>query len=208
MDIAMRWYKHLSDLKLNRHDSKKLQNHYNKYGKNDLVFSILIGCDEDDLISIEQFYIDSIGPWFNNRLIAESNRGFKWSEESKKRVRGISRGKGLKRSTEARENIRKSKIGNKNALGTKRSEKFKENLRIIKTGNKHGIGNKSRTGQKRSEAELIKARKPLSQETKNKMKGRIPWNKGKTGMYSEETIRMMSGDNNGMRKKLLLNKSA
>jgi predicted DNA-binding protein (MmcQ/YjbR family) len=35
-NIRIRWNIHTSNLKLNRHENKKLQNHYNKYGVNDL----------------------------------------------------------------------------------------------------------------------------------------------------------------------------
>ena len=40
--IKSRWNRHLCDLRHNRHWSKKLQNHYNKYGESDLQFSILL----------------------------------------------------------------------------------------------------------------------------------------------------------------------
>ena len=40
VNIQERWRKHINYLKNNKHQSIKLQRHYNKYGKNDLVFSI------------------------------------------------------------------------------------------------------------------------------------------------------------------------
>jgi group I intron endonuclease len=74
-NICSRWNQHLNALKCNKHRNKKLQNHYNKYGKNDLVFSILIDCEINKLIKIEQFFINSEKPWFNTRKIADSNIG-------------------------------------------------------------------------------------------------------------------------------------
>lgn len=85
--IHNRWLVHLNDLKKGVHHSKKLQRHFNKYGKSDLVFSVIIGCDQDDLISTEQFFIDSIKPYFNNSMTAGSNLGLK---------RGPSWNKGIK----------------------------------------------------------------------------------------------------------------
>jgi GIY-YIG catalytic domain. len=41
INIGQRWRVHLSDLRKQKHHSKKLQNHYNKYGEVDLSFSIL-----------------------------------------------------------------------------------------------------------------------------------------------------------------------
>jgi group I intron endonuclease len=80
-DIYRRWNQHLLCLKKGSHRSNKLQHHYNKYGKNDLVFSILIGCSINELIDLEQFFLDSKSPWFNTRKIADSNTGLKRSEE-------------------------------------------------------------------------------------------------------------------------------
>ena len=83
IDITKRWRQHLSLLKLNKHHSIKLQNHYNKYGKNDLIFSILINCKEDDLINVEQSYIDDLNPYFNILKIAGSNKGSHWKLSQK-----------------------------------------------------------------------------------------------------------------------------
>ena len=202
VSIQHRKYVHLYRLRKGRHESPKLQSHYNKYGEADLVFSTIEPCLPEVLTVREQHYIDTLKPWFNIRLIAESNLGIKWSEESKARVRGVSRGKGIKRSPETCKNISNSKIGNKNATGCKRSEEFKDNLRIIKTGNTQGIGNKSRTGQTNSDVSN-KSRSKSMQGKRNAL-GHEPWNKGKKGMYSEETLNKMRGDNNGMKKKSLM----
>ena len=75
VDIGRRWRAHLSKLSLNKHPNIKLQNHYNKYGKLDLIFSVLIQCDVDSLISTEQFYIDELHPWFNIVLKVNDNIG-------------------------------------------------------------------------------------------------------------------------------------
>jgi group I intron endonuclease len=54
---------HLNHLKNNKHHSQKLQRHYNKYGKDDLKFSLLLGCNKEDLIKTEQYFI-----YLNNQL--------------------------------------------------------------------------------------------------------------------------------------------
>jgi len=87
INISKRWWRHLQQLRDNNHHSKKLQRHYNKYGKNDLVFSIIIGCDKDDLITTEQFFIDSLKPYFNSCKIAGSQLGMKQSDESNQKRR-------------------------------------------------------------------------------------------------------------------------
>jgi len=82
---AVNFYKrcnsHKHSLRKGKHGSKKLQNHYNKYGEKDLEFSILLGCDKESLIEIEQFFIDSYNPWFNINPTAGSNLGRKFSED-------------------------------------------------------------------------------------------------------------------------------
>src|SRR4030042_5011373 len=86
-NIHVRWGLHLSYLRRNKHHSIKLQNYYNKYGESDLLFNILLGCDEALLIVNEQFFIDSYKQYFNIKPNAGSNLGFKHSEESKNKTR-------------------------------------------------------------------------------------------------------------------------
>lgn len=145
-NIKQRWGEHLSELRHNKHHSKKLQNHYNKYGVVDLKFSILLCCDKEDLLKTEQYFLDSYNPFFNCCKIAGNCLGIKHSEETRKKM-------------------------SEHSIGIKHSEESK-----IK------IGNATR-GHKVSE----EARKVMS-ECK---KGKPTWNKGKKGIYSEETIDKM-----------------
>lgn len=66
--ISDRWSAHLSNLKTDKHHSQHLQNHYNKYGKDDLVFTVLETIDRGDLplkdfkdllLEREQTYLDN-----------------------------------------------------------------------------------------------------------------------------------------------------
>ena len=56
---------HLSNLKNKIHHNKNLQDHFNKYGKNDLQFSVLLECNKENLIETEQFFLDAYDPRFN-----------------------------------------------------------------------------------------------------------------------------------------------
>ncbi len=64
-----RWGQHIGDLKKNKHHSEHLQKHTNKYGLDDLVFTIIEVVDRDvanlsikeyrdKLLSVEQTYLD------------------------------------------------------------------------------------------------------------------------------------------------------
>jgi len=85
INIYSRWATHLSNLRKNTHHSIILQNHFNKYGESDLQFSILLGCEENELIRIEQYFIDSYKPYFNVCMYAFSRKGTKLSEEARKK---------------------------------------------------------------------------------------------------------------------------
>src|ERR1035437_7496791 len=74
-NIYKRWWYHTYRLGRNEHENSKLQNHYNKYGKNDLIFSVILSCEKSDLLSTEQFFLDSYKPYFNICTKAGSGAG-------------------------------------------------------------------------------------------------------------------------------------
>lgn len=74
---------HLSHLRRGIHANTMLQRAFNKYGEDGLVFSIVEYCDKSDLLSREQFFLDTLNPKYN--ILKEAGRvtGFVMSEESK-----------------------------------------------------------------------------------------------------------------------------
>lgn len=86
VNISARWSDHLGRLRKNKHPNLKLQRHFNKYGENELVFSILLICDKPSLIVNEQFFIDFYHPYFNICKIAGSCFGIKRSVETCKKI--------------------------------------------------------------------------------------------------------------------------
>lgn len=58
---------------------------FNKYGFENFTFEILCICNKDDVLSMEQFYIDK-GIDYNSCLIAGSLQGYKHPENSKTRT--------------------------------------------------------------------------------------------------------------------------
>ena len=151
INIGNRWRRHLSTLKLKQHGSIKLQNHCNKYGIDDLIFTIITECEKKDLIKTEQSFIDSCNPYFNICKVAGSSLGVKCSDEYRKaksefmkgntngfghiqsdelRIKQILGRKNYIFSEEHKNNIAKSMLGKKNALGKKASDETKQKLRI------------------------------------------------------------------------------
>ena len=189
VDIDDRQSHHFSLLRKNKHHSPILQNHYNKYGKEDLAFDIIESgeyLDDNHLRAREQMWIgrqqykDTEKPYFNICPIAGSNLGTKWSEESKLNFRHP-------KSEEHKANLRHPKseehkaklMGNKNCLGKqnnkgkhwKQSQEACEAKSIKMTGLKREF--KSRKSPSAETIEKIRNKnigKFVSEETKEKQK--------------------------------------
>lgn len=56
---------HFSDLKYQKHCNKYLQRAYNIYGKENFLFEILEFCEPNQLLILEQKYIDQLKPEYN-----------------------------------------------------------------------------------------------------------------------------------------------
>lgn len=180
MNIYKRWEYHLRNLHRNKHHSQKLQRHYNKYGKNDLIFSILIGCDKNELIDMEQYFIDSYNPYFNGSKKAYNNGGFKLTDEAKRKISEAFKGEknpnyGKKFSEEHRRKLSEAKKGISVNKGHKHTEETKRKISESKKG-KPGHSHKG----KRPSEEMIA-------QIKRKLKGRVPWNKGKENPHKGYT---------------------
>ena len=78
INMQKRWWKHLSELRLGRHPSKKLQNAWDTFGEENFIFCEIEQCESDELIEKEMFYIkqnDSIRNGYNCLL------GRKWDTD-------------------------------------------------------------------------------------------------------------------------------
>jgi hypothetical protein len=86
-NINHRFSQHRSDLNKNRHHSPRLQNTWNKYGKDFFEFSVVEYVENLNLlIEKEQEYLNSLSPVYNVRIIAESNKGIIRKEETKNKI--------------------------------------------------------------------------------------------------------------------------
>lgn len=164
IDVLGRWSRHLQELKTNIHHSRKLQNHYNKYGKDDLEFSVLSGCTKEDLLRQEQFYLDSYSPYFNTCKIAGSSLGIRHTEETKRKMSQIAKnrppvseetrqkisqaGKGRPQSEESRRKKSESLKGRPGPfLGKHLSEETKRKIAERHKGMTHSEESKRKIGE-------------------------------------------------------------
>jgi len=164
INIQNRWWIHLCNLRLGKHNNKILQNHYNKYGESDLIFSVLLECNEEDLIKNEQYYIDLLNPYFNICSKAASRLGVAHSQETKDKIRKANLGKTLSEehkkkigkaghgrvlSSETRIKMSIAKKGriiteehrmkiSKGNLGKCRTDEVKQKMSLAAMGNKNG----------------------------------------------------------------------
>ena len=150
---------HFWDLKNKKHTNGRLQNHYNKYGKVDLQFFILEFCEKERLIEREQFYINALKPEFNICQIAGSSLGTTHSEKTKQKMSIAQVGK--HHTEETKQKMSKSRTGRHH------TEETKQKMSKAKIGKYDGENNPN-----------FGKHLPCSEETKQKLRGRVPWNKG------------------------------
>jgi group I intron endonuclease len=159
VNIRERWRIHRREFKKGK-NSPKLQRHFNKYGESDLQYSVLLGCEKEDLIKTEQYFIDSYNPYFNICKIAGSSLGLKRSDKTRQLQRLIKLG--TKQSLEHIEKSRLRMIGNTYNNGKKRktpcSDETKRKLREAML--RIGRVPPSRKGTKWSEESKQRARHP------------------------------------------------
>ena len=67
-NIGHRLKHHLWSLENLKHHNRTMQNLYNKYGKDEIYFTIIEECSDDILIEREAFYIDKLNPYINHIL--------------------------------------------------------------------------------------------------------------------------------------------
>jgi group I intron endonuclease len=128
-DLYHRKAHHFSDLKNNKHPNLHLQNSWNKYGKDNFKFYILLYCEFFELTRYEQFFVDLFTPeiLYNKQLICvDSNLGGYASPET--RLKMSQSRKGKPRSDETKRKISEGK------KGKSRSKEARDKLSEIRSG--------------------------------------------------------------------------
>ncbi len=124
---------HLCLLRQGKHHSVKLQRSFDKYGEINFIITLIEKCEKENLISREQYYIDTLKPFYNICLVAGSTQGRVFTDLHKERLSKSLTGK--IRTEEQKERQRQIKIGKAHTEKTK--EKVSKIVNTIK-GNRTG----------------------------------------------------------------------
>lgn len=129
-----RFTQHKCNLRRNTHQNPHLQSSWNKYGEDSFEFNVLEHCTDEKLGDNEDWwinYFDSTNSEKGYNLKEGGNTGFKFTEESLKRMSNSHKGKTLSKETKQkmsdshkgkklskshRDNISQAKMGSKNPM--------------------------------------------------------------------------------------------
>jgi group I intron endonuclease len=174
VDFTRRTSWHKCRLNKNKHYNDYLQRAWNKYGEENFKFEIIEVLDKSCLIEREQHYLDTLKPEYN---VSTSATGGNLGPEVGRKLSILKR-------------------GNRNNLGKKFSEEHKRKIGEANKGKRLGMKASEETKRKMSESGKRRKHFPLSEEIRQKiglsLVGNVPWNKGKTGVYSKETLEKIS----------------
>jgi len=133
-DLYKRKNAHFLNLNNGVHPSKHLQFAFNKYGKDNFVFKVLIYCESFELTKYEQFFVDIIpNKLLYNKCLecVNSKKGVRTSEKTKKILSKMKKGKSF--SDEAKNHMSVARMGEKNSFfGRHHTEETKKRISEIK----------------------------------------------------------------------------
>jgi group I intron endonuclease len=94
VNLKSRKAHHFNDLKRNKHRNIHLQRAYNKYGKDNFIFKVILYCEPFELTRYEQAIVDITSNIYNIRkLCVISSLGINPSEETKRKTSESNKGK-------------------------------------------------------------------------------------------------------------------
>lgn len=161
-DLERRMAHHIYYLRRQKSANKLLQAEFNAYGESNLIFAILLYCDESNLKLYEQMCLDSFEAALNLFKDATSAKGYHYSQDVVEHNRLMHIGqpsafKGRHHTTEA---IEKNRLWH---IGRHASEATRQKLSLIGRSRKHTAESKakiaaSHRGKKMSESTKAKLR--------------------------------------------------
>jgi group I intron endonuclease len=140
--FKQRYAVHKKKITHNEGCNPKLKNFANKYGIEHLTFSAVHACEKEDLLKVEQLYLDIFQPFddngFNIARKAGSPIGYKHTQEAKDKMKGRT---GLKWDEEHLKYFSEIKKGIKrpDSVKTKLREHYAEQAKPVMVYDKNGF---------------------------------------------------------------------
>lgn len=192
-NIEKRKVNHLALLRGNYHQNDHLQKAWNKYGERVFNFLVIEEVPIEQLLDVEQMYLDANANGYNIALVAGTSpmAGRKHSDKSRNKNRLSHLGR--KQSVETKEKHRLSMLGNKHGCGNIPSEETRDKLRTAMRGNSNGKGYQHTKEAKHKISLALKGKPRLD------LRGRISPMRGKH--LSDETKAKISEATRGKKKR-------
>jgi len=149
---------HFSQLRSDRHENQHLQRAWNKYGKENFKFEILIYCEPFELTRYEQFFSDyykKLDLPYNIRNCVDSNKGLPCSDETKRKISEKQKGEKAYNYKKIFSKETRDKIS-KELKGRKRTEEHIKNLLTSLNGSSGMFGKQHREDTKKKMSEARK----------------------------------------------------
>lgn len=157
-NFTKRFSTHKNALRNNIHHSNIMQNIFNKHGVGAFKFEVVELCEIENLLIIEQQYLDKYKPKFNTLMVAGSSIGYKYSDAQKKNIskgrkgkqvspEGLAKMKAKMQSPEMRKHLSELAKLRPPRPHKPMSEKQKLHLSKIKTGVKLSEEHKAKIRQ-------------------------------------------------------------
>lgn len=188
VNVIDRKNKHFSSLRRNKHHNIILQSHVNKYGIDDITFEVIQKIKyEEDLVAVEQFYLDILNPVFNICKIAGSALGLKRTPETIAKMSGKPAwNRGQKTPEDVKDKMKESHA-KREKISRPMSDETKEKLRQINLG--RPSPNKGKKASPETIKKLVESHLGKKQSEETKIKRGI-YEKGK--LVSDETREKLS----------------
>lgn len=196
VNVANRWGHHRPLLRQGRHHSSHLQRAWNKYGEAAFRFTVLEECEPEELVALEQSWMDNFLPEYNMAPTAGSSLGTRCSEEKRAKLSASGMGhegwmKGKKHPPEVCARISAAKKGKPNGLLGKKRPGYKARTVAVSRETRAKLSaaakGKRHSAESRQKMSVAKKGRKVTAETRQKMSAAMRETWGKTPTEVRET---------------------
>lgn len=195
VNFYKRWRVHRCHLRKGTHHNPHLQAAWDKYGEDAFVFEVLFESLKEEIIKVEQLYLDVEQPEYNICPTAGNCLGVKRSDEFKQKCRENNLGK--KYSDDFKQQCRARRLGAKHTEEAKKNISLSKKNISVETRKKISEARKNMSEEIRAQIAERQKGKTYSAESKIKMsESRKAYLASKKGVESEHLHRRSLDEKN------------